>query len=49
MKKTCAKYGIAAKVKKILRMLEKSPTKILETIIETNESSLSERGSRDNK
>ena len=49
MKKTYANDEIAAKVQQIQRMLGKSPTKILETIIETNESSLSERGSRDNK
>ena len=49
MKRTYANDEIAAKVQQIQRMLGKNPTKILETIIETNESSLSERGSRDNK
>ena len=44
MKRTYASDEIAAKVQKIQKMLGKSPTKILETIIETNESS--DRGSK---
>ena len=45
MKRTYASDEIASKVQKIQRMLGKNPSKLLETIIETNESS--DKGSKD--
>ena len=45
MKRTYASDEIAAKVQKIQRILGKNPSKALETIVETNESSISDNKS----
>ena len=47
MKRTYASDEIAAKVQKIQRILGKNPSKALETIVETNESSISDLRSTD--
>jgi hypothetical protein len=48
MKRTYSCDEISQKVQKIQRMLGKNPSKTLETIQETNESSISDNRSIDN-